>query len=48
MKDKGTGAELVGSFTVEIGEQDEAGWSHALVGALTLVLSICPVVWLPS
>ena len=25
MKDKETGAELVGSFTVEIGDQDEAG-----------------------
>ena len=25
MRDKNTGAELVGSFTVEIGDQDEAG-----------------------
>ena len=25
MHDKKTGAELVGSFTVEIGDQDEAG-----------------------
>ncbi|BFZ18992.1 hypothetical protein BsWGS_22032 [Bradybaena similaris] len=31
MKDKGTGAELVGSFTVEIGDQDEAVhiWRYA-------------------